>query len=195
MTLRIVIPVKPFAEAKQRLAPALNAEARAQLAESMFRHVFDVATRFAGSRAAIVVSRAPDILRHAAESGAAGLLETGNPNLNSALVQAADFARGLGASLLLIIASDLPFLGESDLEAMTKRPCAIAPDRRGQGTNALLWPLSPFAGFHFGEGSFARHRSAAGEVGLDPQTVSRPGLMHDIDLPCDLLPRGQDDPQ
>lgn len=194
MSLRIVIPVKPFAEAKQRLAPALNAEARARLAESMFRHVFDVATGFAGSHAVIVITRAPDIVRYAADNGAVGLSETGTPDLNSALLQAADFARATGASRLLIIASDLPLLCESDLEAMAAQSCAIAPDRRGQGTNALLWPLGPLPGFRFGEGSFARHRAAAKEAGLDPQTVFRPGLMHDIDLPCDLLHCPQTDP-
>jgi len=187
MDLRIVIPVKPFAEAKQRLAPLLNAQERAQLARDFFRHVFATTLGFARAPSVIVVSRDAEILSFAEAGGAIGLAEDQRSGLNAALAQAAEFARREGASRLLIVASDLPLLSRSDLEAMSAAECAIGPDRRGIGTNALLWPAGPEPGFHFGDNSFARHSAAAKAAGSDPQRIVRPGLACDIDLPDDLL--------
>src|ERR1700683_2136386 len=157
MDLRIILPVKPFGEAKQRLATAMTATARARLAEEMFHHVFATASAFAGPSAIIVVSHGFDVLDFANAQGAAALAEQQPSDLNSALQLAAEFAHDSGASKLLVAASDLPLLSEGDLTAIAQYGCAIAPDRHGRGTNALLWPLAPLPGFHFGENSFARH--------------------------------------
>lgn len=185
MALHVIIPVKPFSEAKQRLAPALGAAQRLQLAQDFFRHVLATALGF--SRPVIVVSRAPDVLALADAEGATALLETTRSGLNAALAEAENFARIRDASRLLVVASDLPLLKKSDLAALAAEECAIAPDRRRRGTNALLWPASPHLGFHFGEDSFERHFAAAKGAGFDPKIISRAGLAHDVDLPEDLL--------
>ena len=187
MSLRIIIPVKPFAEAKQRLSPALNPSARASLAEELFRHVLATAMVVARAGEVIVVSRGPEVLLLAEQSGATGLAESLDADLNAALSQAAEIARAQGAAKLLIVASDLPLLCESDLAALIAETCAVAPDRHGRGTNALLWPATPMIGFCFGDNSFAHHRAAAKAAGLDPQIILRPGLAHDVDLPSDLF--------
>jgi 2-phospho-L-lactate/phosphoenolpyruvate guanylyltransferase len=185
MSLRIIIPVKPYGEAKQRLAPALSDEERAELARRMFQHVFATALRVVDPANVIVVTRARNVIDFAAAHGATGLAETGSPGLNAALTQASEFARD--ASRLLILASDLPFLSERDLAALTAENCAIAPDRHGRGTNALTWPAQRSPAFHFGDNSFERHRAAAISAGLVPRIVTRPGLAHDIDVPADLV--------
>jgi 2-phospho-L-lactate guanylyltransferase len=189
MDLRIILPVKPFGEAKQRLAAAMTPAARARLAEEMFRHVFSMAINFAGPSAIIVVSHGADVLAFAKAQGATALPEQSRAGLNRALQQAANFARDSGASKLLVAASDLPFVGEADLAALAQHDCAIAPDRHGRGTNALLWPASPLPGFYFGDNSLVRHREAAKAAGYEPRIVARPGLAHDIDLPADLIKR------
>jgi 2-phospho-L-lactate guanylyltransferase len=189
MDLRIILPVKPFGEAKQRLAMAIAAAARARLAEDMFRHVFATASDFAGPSAIIIVSHGADVLDFAKAQGATALAEQSLSDLNGALQQAAEFARNSGASKLLVAACDLPFVSDADLAALALHDCAIAPDRHGRGTNALLWPVSPLPGFHFGENSLARHCEAARAAGYEPQIVTRPGLAHDIDLPSDLIER------
>jgi 2-phospho-L-lactate guanylyltransferase len=140
-----------------------------------------------GQSGIIVVSQGADVLDFVKAHGAIALAEQSPSGLNSALQQAAEFARDRGASKLLVAASDLPFVSEADLTALALHDCAIAPDRHGRGTNALLWPASPLPGFHFGENSFARHREAAKAAGYEPQIVVRPGLAHDIDLPADLI--------
>jgi 2-phospho-L-lactate guanylyltransferase len=188
MDLRVIIPVKPFGEAKQRLAPVLNSTERTRLAERMFRHVLHTASKIFGAPNILVVSRAEDISAVAEAEGALNLLERGPSDLNSALLQAARFANARGNSRLLILASDLPLLDASDLMEMAKYDCAIAPDRHGQGTNALVWPAH--LPFHFGENSFMRHRTAAESAGLIPRIVARRGLQHDVDVPEDLTEIG-----
>lgn len=187
MELRIILPVKRFGEAKQRLAVAMTPAARANLAEEMFRHVFATASAFAGPAAIIVISNGPDVLDFARSQGGAALTEHSPTGLNSALQQAAGFARYSGAAKLLIAASDLPLLSVADLAALAQQHCAVASDRHGNGTNALLWPASPLPDFCFGENSFARHLEAARAAGHEPHIIARPGLAHDIDLPADLM--------
>jgi 2-phospho-L-lactate guanylyltransferase len=181
----VIIPVKPFAEAKQRLSPTLNSIQRAQLAERMFRHVFGVASTVFGAQSVLVVSRSREVLAMAETEGAFALLESGPPDLNLALLQAAQFASPRGHSELLIVASDLPLLGKDDLVEMITKVCVIAPDRYKSGTNALLWPAH--LSFHFGENSFERHRAIAETAGLAPAIFVRQGLAHDVDVPEDLI--------
>lgn len=181
MDLCVIIPVKPFAEAKQRLSPVLNAEQRPQLAERMFRHVFGVAvSRFAGANV-LVVSRSEDILEIARSEGGAAVRERAPSDLNSALSQAVLAA---GVPRVLVLVSDLPLLCADDLVEMTRYECAIAPDRHGRGTNALLWPTR--LRIAFGENSFARHQEIAETAGLAPALIVRRGLAHDVDVPDDL---------
>lgn len=181
MDLRIVIPAKPFTEAKQRLASVLNPVQRAELAERMFRHVFMVAESFLGAANVLVVSRSEDVLTLARNADAITVRE-GNPSdLNFAVTQAAGAA---GAPRVLVVASDLPLLRRDDLAEMARHECAVAPDHHQRGTNALLWPAHlPFA---FGENSFARHGAIAAAAGIDPIIVARRGLAQDVDEPTDL---------
>ena len=185
MDFCIIIPVKPFAEAKQRLAPALNPAGRARLAENMFRHVLDVASASFGVSNVLVISRSRDVLATAEAKGAMAVVESEPFGLNSALVKAAAIARAQGVSRTLVLASDLPLLEESDLAELAKHDCAVAPDRHRRGTNALLWPITlPFS---FGDDSFARHLAIAANAVLDRHIVTRTGLVHDVDVPEDLL--------
>ena len=182
--MRVIIPMKPFAEAKQRLAPALDPGERAKLAERMFRHVLRITSGVFGAPNVLVVSRARDVVGLAEAGGANGLLETGVADLNSALAQAACHVSARGESRVLIVASDLPLLGEQDIAEMAKWDCAITPDRHQCGTNALVWPVDlPLL---FGNHSFARHHAAAEGVGLVAHVVVRRGLSHDVDVPADL---------
>jgi 2-phospho-L-lactate/phosphoenolpyruvate guanylyltransferase len=188
MASRVIIPVKPFGEAKQRLAPALSPVERAQLAEQMFRHVFRTAAAVFGAPNILVTSRSRDVLAIAESLDAAGLVESGPANLNAALSQAAHFLNASGESMFFVLASDLPLLESSDLREMARNDCAIAPDRHERGTNALLWPSH--LPLEFGDNSFARHHAAAENAGFIPQIIRRRGIAHDVDVPTDLTDLG-----
>src|SRR5207248_8748392 len=112
MDLRVIIPVKPFGEAKQRLSPVLDTAERAQLAERMFRHVFGVASARFGRESVLVVSRSPDVLALAQSQGGIAVPEHAPCGLNAAVSQALRVAAG---SRVLVIASDLPLMNENDL--------------------------------------------------------------------------------
>jgi 2-phospho-L-lactate guanylyltransferase len=184
VSLRIVIPVKPFDEAKSRLAPELDADSRARLARQLFLHVFETVRKFANCRNVIVVSRAAEVLTLAEAAGAIALRESSPPELNAALDQTAQFTSKSGATRILVVASDLPLLSPADLAALAQGACSIAPDRHRRGTNALLWPV--VLGFRFGADSFENHAAAARAAGFDPVIVLRRGLAHDVDVPDDL---------
>lgn len=181
MTLRVIIPVKPFGEAKQRLSAMMDPGERARLAEGMFRHVFRVSASCFGAANVLVVSRSEEVLALARREGGATVQEEKPFDLNSALSQARHTA---AASRVLVLASDLPFLGADDLEEMAAEQCAIAPDRHRRGTNALLWPSQ--LSFAFGDNSFVRHRALAERAGLLPAIVEQRGLAQDVDVPEDL---------
>jgi 2-phospho-L-lactate guanylyltransferase len=190
VTLWTIIPVKPFAQAKSRLSPILSDKGRSVLAEWLFEHVLREALIFAAGRPVLVVSAEPHILDKAREFGAMGLTETDPHDLNCALAQAADHAGISGASALLTLASDLPFLDAEDLRALEQAGglCAgfaIAPDHAGTGTNATLLPPDQRIPYRFGANSFRYHAESMAAAGHSPAVVTRAGIASDLDTPED----------
>ena len=189
MNLWLLIPVKPFAEGKSRLAATLDIEERARLSRRLLRRVLQIAREselFAGM---LVVSRDPAVLREAAEAGSEVMLEHGS-GLNLALHASRDRATENGADAILVLPSDLPLLEASDLHrlllAATLSPSiAIAPSHDG-GTNALFLHPPYAIDFAFGPSSFRRHHEQATLAGMAVQVVHSPTLAFDIDWPDDL---------
>lgn len=125
----------------------------------------------------------------------------GRDTLNRAVVQAQALAAEGGAEALLIVPADLPLIRADDLvavlEAAATAQAVIAPDRAGNGTNALL--IAPPVAIEpsFGEASFERHRALAEAADLNLAVVERLGLGLDLDTPADvalLLATDQESP-
>ncbi|MCC6455606.1 MAG: 2-phospho-L-lactate guanylyltransferase [Caldilineaceae bacterium] len=197
--LWLVVPVKPFHEAKSRLATALSPALRAELSQRWLTHVLTTAAQWGaqprdaspGSRLAgiAVISRDPIALTVADALAALPILEDGD-DLNSALAQACQVVREEGAEGVLMLPSDLPLLTIEDLDtlydlALEGEGVIIAPSHDG-GTNALLLRPPHAIGFAFGEGSFARHCTMAAAAGLPCHVYQSPTLALDIDHPEDL---------
>lgn len=185
MTVTAVIPVKPFAEAKTRLADALAGDQRAALSREMFCHVLRTALACNQISRVLVISRDAAALAMARAGGAEALEEKGAGGLNAAL----DQARRRVTGSMLVLPGDLAKLGGKDLTALLEEPqsIVIAPDRAGSGTNALLLAPANIIPFKFGPGSFDLHCAAARAAGIEPIIVERPGLAYDIDRPEDLV--------
>jgi len=85
----------------------------------------------------------------------------------------------------------LPLLEANDIQAMidTGRDNAmvIAPDRRGEGTNALFLRRPELIPFRFGEGSFDAHCTLAEDAGVTPHILECEGLAFDLDTREDYL--------
>jgi len=114
--------------------------------------------------------------------------------LNAALELGREWARAQGFTAMLVLPGDLPLLDAADVHtmALSDASVVIAPDRHGEGTNALFLRLDLEEGEHrfafaFGTGSFRHHRSEARRLGLDHATMSAPGIALDLDTPEDWL--------
>lgn len=187
MSLRIVIPVRAPERGKSRLAPALSGAERAALNRRFFDHVLGVALQVAPGRCH-VISRSPEMLARAEAAGAHPMVEW-SEGLNPALEQAA--AQLGGDASILSLSTDLPLLGEDDLQAMIAAgrcgPVVAAPDLAGTGTNALLLARPGLIPYRYGPKSLAAHRAEADRRALAFRALALPGLARDIDTPADLL--------
>lgn len=179
----LIIPAKPFAQGKSRLL--LEARQRASLNRAFLTHILLVATRVVPAARIVVVSRDPQALAEARRHNARALAEPNEGDLNDALAMAADYVARRGATRILSLFTDLPYLDEEDVRALVEaggadRTVVIAADAAGGGTNAMLMPACLFPYSH-GAGSFWRHLSAAQDAGHAVTVLRRPGLMTDID--------------
>ena len=62
----------------------------------------------------------------------------------------------------------------------------LVPDRHDDGTNVACVPSGAGFRFHYGPGSFARHRAEARRLGLPWRVVRDPELTWDVDVPGDI---------
>lgn len=196
MSVCAIIPVKPFAEGKARLAPVLSPASREALCRRLFEHVLEI-TCTTKSLDDILVVSADETARVIAEGrGASGLSEPtpepGPIGLNAALALGCERALAHLYSTILVLPADLAFVTTADIDAMiaagaNRGPAmAIATDEAGDGTNALLLSPPDLIGFSFGEASFEAHLKAARAKNVDPVIIERPGLAFDVDAPDDL---------
>ena len=177
----VLVPVKAFAEAKRRLAPALDPPARAALAEAMAGAVLAAASplpawvvcdddgvaSWARAQGAEVIWRPERGLVGAVTDGVAALAAKG-------------FATVIVAHGDLPLATELAPVGEFD-------GVTLVPDRRGDGTNVAAVPAACGFGFAYGPGSFRRHCDEVRRLGLPLRVLRDPALGWDVDLPDDLV--------
>lgn len=185
-----ILPVKPLARAKSRLARALKAPTRAALVRSIFSRTLDVIAQVPRIDSAIVVSRDLTILELARQRNAITLMES-DSGLNPALTQAAHWAVQHHARSVIVIPVDLPLITAADLDALLNRAAeerclVIAPDRHEDGTNVLLARPPDAIHFAYGAASFNAHRAQAIARGLIVHEYRSPTTAFDIDVPDDL---------
>jgi 2-phospho-L-lactate guanylyltransferase len=185
----VVIPVKPLAVGKSRLAGVLRTHQRRVLNEQLLRHVLGVAVAVVGGARVVVVSADPAVHQLARRFRAQPCREQGPRDLNAAITQGAELAHRQGARAVLSIASDLPLLAEAELRVLVAAARAnsvvAAPDRAGEGTNALLVCPPGRIRYAYGRDSLRKHQAQARQVGCRWSVVEAPGLAFDIDHPDD----------
>lgn len=191
MSVWIIIPVKPLARAKSRLATVLTPEQRAHLAEALMRHTISVVTPIKEVAGTLVVSRDTKALAIARDLGVHTVQESGTPELNHALMRATQVAVGFRGEAVLILPADLPLVTSDDIVNMIELgrdddTLVIATDRHGDGTNAMLTRPPGLIPYSYGKGSYERHLNAAHEIGANVHRYHSDRLMLDIDVPDDL---------
>jgi 2-phospho-L-lactate/phosphoenolpyruvate guanylyltransferase len=191
MTLWAIVPVKPLRRGKSRLAEVLTQEERADLNRRLLAHTLDTLTAIPEIEQVLVISRDQAALALAREHGARTVQESGAPQLNVALARATIVAKNYATRGVLIVPADLPLLTPEDVRVMldhAKDPpvVVVAPDRRHEGTNALLVCPVGLIEYEFGPGSFQRHCARARQAGARLEICELPSLALDMDLPEDL---------
>lgn len=181
--MAVLVPVKAFQDAKERLGPALDHRARARLARAMAANVIAAAHDLPVA----VVCDDQGVADWATDLGAEVLWRPGL-GLNGAVADGVRSLAGDGVERVVVSHADLP-------HATDLRPVSVAaagggvvlvPDRREDGTNVLAVPTASGFDFAYGPGSFARHRAEAERLGLAVHVVRERTLTWDVDVPEDL---------
>ncbi len=191
MTFWAIVPVKPLQRGKSRLAEVLTQEERLDLNRRLLAHTMDTLTAIPDIEHVLVISRDQAALALAREYGARTVQEHGAPQLNIALTRATIVARTYATRGVLILPADLPLITPEDIQTLLARAVdppvvVIAPDRRRQGTNALLVCPAGVIEYAFGPGSFQRHCARTRQAGAHLEICELPSLALDMDLPEDL---------
>lgn len=177
----VLVPVKAFADAKLRLAPALPPERRAALAQAMAERVLSAAGRLPVA----VVCDDAEVAVWAASRGAIVLAEPGR-GLNGAVSAGVDQLAAAGARQVIVAHADLPLATDLSWVAHFSAGVTLVPDRRRDGTNVICVPAGCGFRFAYGPGSFMAHFAEARRLGLPVRVVTEPLLAWDVDVPADL---------
>ncbi len=183
----MLVPVKSFADAKQRLRSALPDDLRRALAQRCAETVLSAA----GDLAVWVVCDDDDVERWARSNGAS-VIRTAAPGLNPAITDGVAQLSERGAGAVVVAHGDLPLA--DDLGSVVAGPAyptdvvTLVPDLAFDGTNVLVLPRSAAEGFVFryGRGSFLAHVGEALRHGHPVRVLRNIRLAHDIDTPDDL---------
>jgi len=191
MSLWAVVPVKPFRQGKSRLSSIMDEDERYSLNSTLFGNTM---RSLADSRAIeriLVVSKDLNVLSTARSFGARTIQEENQSSLNIALHLATRFAVFSGAGRLLIVPADLPLLDSAEIDTFISKgdkpnQLVICPDRKLDGTNAMLVSPADRITFQYGPGSFAKHLEEAKKNGLSVEIYRSRVLELDLDVPEDL---------
>ena len=187
----LLLPIKDLRQAKQRLAPLLNAEERFALAQAMLADTIRAVRGVRRAEKIFVVTNYIPAMQ-AAEANGWELLREERQISESVSVDAASrHCAERGVTSLLRLPLDVPLVQASDIDALLAVECAapavvIVPSRDGTGTNAIRRMPPALFPSHFGSGSFAKHCGEAERAGAQIVVRRNACLEMDVDDEADL---------
>jgi 2-phospho-L-lactate/phosphoenolpyruvate guanylyltransferase len=196
MDATVILPVKRFGQAKQRLLETLDRPQRAAVVKAMLTDVLAALDRAEQVERVIVVTgegRAERLaLGHSQRTTTA--LEVMEDPDDRGHSEAATLgiirALSLGARCSALLPGDCPLLDPAELDdalgRMGEGRVTVVPDRHGTGTNGLLMAPADAIGPAFGEGSRERHAERADRAGYQVAIEEIDSLALDLDTPDDL---------
>jgi len=186
----VVVLVKDFDSAKQRLRPALGTKSRRALARRNALLAVRAAT--AGDHV-LVVAGGEEVSEVAASWGADVLLEPREEGQNVAAERGLVRAAAQGADAVLLLSSDLPLVTHDAVRELLrsaerhKTPVAVAVPAIGRGgTNALYVRPPDAIAMHFGDDSLAKFGEEAETKGVEFVIHHSDAIALDLDEPSDL---------
>ena len=179
-TAAVLVPVKAFAEAKIRLAPAIGPAERAALARAMAAGVIAAGRPLPVA----VVCDDVEVAQWARALAALVIWEPGR-GLNGAVEAGVAQLGDAGVERVVVAHADLPHA--AGLGLLAAHPgVTLVPDRQRDGTTVAVIPAHAGFRFSYGPGSFARHLLEADRLGLPATVLDDPLLAFDVDWPADL---------
>jgi 2-phospho-L-lactate/phosphoenolpyruvate guanylyltransferase len=186
----ILIPVKNFSEAKQRLAAVLDQPARTELAQTMLHDVVTALAGWSRRPACTLVTSDPFALNLARQFDFEIIADPTNPGETGAIEMATRLCVERGIDSTLVIPADIPLIQASELEQILAQApvegSVLAPAADGRGTNAAFRRPANLFPLRFGNDSFKPHLAAAQATGRPCVVLQLPGLAVDVDNPEDL---------
>jgi 2-phospho-L-lactate guanylyltransferase len=186
----VVVLVKDFGSAKQRLGPALDPAERSALARTNATRAIRAAA--AGDHV-LVVAGSDEVAALAGELGADVLVEPRQEGQNVAAQRGIARATGGGADAVLLLSSDLPLVTKQSVEDLLAaanglaQPAVMAVAATGRGGTNALYVNPPHAiGLHFGDDSLASFRREAQANGVRFVIYPSAEMALDLDEPADL---------
>jgi 2-phospho-L-lactate guanylyltransferase len=184
----VLLPVKGFRSAKQRLASKYDDDTRAGIACAMLSDVLRAISR-ARKPDRVVVFTAADEVTHMARSFGFEVMIERSVEGHSAAVNQMVRELSMSASRVLSIAADLPRLASSEIDFVLEAasdPVTLIPSFDWTGTNGVVFIPPAWITMEYGPGSFRRHLSKAAAAGLPADVLNVPGMAFDIDTPEDI---------
>jgi 2-phospho-L-lactate/phosphoenolpyruvate guanylyltransferase len=185
----ILIPVKNLANAKQRLADALDQPVRTELARTMLLDVLETVAVY-GREDVSLVTNDPFALDQAATYGFSVIGDKANAGETDAIETATYFCASQGISQTLVIPGDVPLIDAEDLATIfdhaAARGSVLVPSADRRGTNAVLRAPAALFPLRFGNDSFQPHLQSAIATDAACVVLSLPRIALDIDNADDL---------
>ena len=195
MKVSVLMPVKSFRNAKQRLSPVLGRADREALAELMFRDVLRQVMQVRRAGGTFVVTGDQEVSEIVRLFGAEVVVEKAEKGETAAVEFACAQLKSNGTNAVLIIPGDIPLVRAGDIEQIlaefpreaSPAPFALlTPSHDRMGTNALLLSPPDVIKLGFGYDSFSYHLSQVAARGLPLRILENERIALDIDEPKDL---------
>lgn len=186
-----LVPLKSSERAKSRLAEVLDVEQRRRLFFALAERVILALHESRNIDAVAVVTSSREVAEFAKALGAMPILQEADVGMSPALESALWSLQTMQPERVLMVPGDLPLICARAVDAIfdtqtSHEHVVLVPDRRHEGTNALLCSPPQAIAPHFGCASFARHLSAARAANIATRVVEIAELALDLDCADDL---------
>ncbi|MYD44378.1 MAG: 2-phospho-L-lactate guanylyltransferase [Gammaproteobacteria bacterium] len=188
MSIWAIVPFKGAQNAKRRLAPKLQADARSRLAMAMLNDVLEALVHAKSVDGILLVSRAEEARRLAQEWHITLYRDTAH-TLVDALIEAGDKVKhDHHATTAVIVPGDVPLISSDDVDYVLHyhADVTIVPDAHKIGTNALVCTPPNAFPLVFDGRSYQPHIDAAIRKGLQVRAVQSDSFAVDVDTVEDL---------
>jgi 2-phospho-L-lactate/phosphoenolpyruvate guanylyltransferase len=190
MRAALLIPVKNLANAKQRLAEALDQTQRSQLAEAMLRDVMSAAAGVTDRLEVFLVTGDSRVQATAAEFNFGVIEDTRNESETAAIETATAWCELHGYDTTVVVPGDIPLITSAELhrvlEAAPSEGAVFVPAYDRRGSNCILRRPASIIPLRFGNDSFQPHCEAMRKTGKPLIILELSGIGLDIDNPHEL---------